>query len=61
MDVADPLCMTYRLQVYAARLTWRKEIYSMEDIRILTAGDSSLLIEFGHEINPEINRRSNRW
>ena len=29
----------------------------MEDIRILTAGDSSLLIEFGHEINPEINRK----
>ena len=29
----------------------------MEDIRILTAGDSSLLIEFGHEINPEINQK----
>lgn len=29
----------------------------MQNIRILTAGDSSLLIEFGKEINPEINRR----
>lgn len=29
----------------------------MPNIRILTAGDSSLLIEFGKEINPEINRR----
>lgn len=26
-------------------------------IRILTAGDSSLLVEFGKEISPEINRR----
>lgn len=29
----------------------------MPDIRILTAGDSALLIEFGKEINPETNRR----
>lgn len=29
----------------------------MPDIRILTAGDSALLIEFGNEINPETNRR----
>lgn len=28
-----------------------------ENIRILTAGDSSLLIEFGKEISPEINKR----
>ena len=26
-------------------------------IRILTAGDSSLLVEFGNEISPEINRK----
>lgn len=29
----------------------------MENIRILTAGDSSLLVEFGKEINPDINRK----
>ena len=29
----------------------------MQNIRILTAGYSSLLIEFGNEISPEINRR----
>lgn len=29
----------------------------MKDIKILTAGDSSLLIEFGSEINTEINRK----
>lgn len=29
----------------------------MQNIRILTAGDSSLLVEFGKEIHPEINRR----
>ncbi len=29
----------------------------MQKVRILTAGDSSLLIEFGKEISPEINRR----
>ena len=29
----------------------------MPDIRILTAGDSALLIEFGKEINPETNRK----
>ncbi len=29
----------------------------MQNIRILTAGDSSLLIEFGKEISPEINRK----
>lgn len=29
----------------------------MQDIRILTAGDSSLLVEFGKEISPEINRK----
>lgn len=29
----------------------------MQNIRFLTAGDSSLLIEFGDEISPEINRR----
>ena len=26
-------------------------------IRILTAGDSSLLVEFGKEISPDINRK----
>ena len=29
----------------------------MPDIRILTAGDSALLIEFGKEINLETNRK----
>ncbi len=29
----------------------------MQEIQILTAGDSAILIEFGKEINPEINRR----
>ena len=29
----------------------------MQDIRILTAGDSSILIEFGKEISPEINQK----
>ena len=29
----------------------------MQNIRILTAGDSSLLIEFGNEISPDINRK----
>jgi KipI family sensor histidine kinase inhibitor len=29
----------------------------MHKVRILTAGDSSLLVEFGHEISPEINRK----
>ena len=29
----------------------------MPDIRILTEGDSSVLVEFGKEINPEINRK----
>ena len=29
----------------------------MERVRILTAGDSSLMIEFGKEISPEINRK----
>ena len=29
----------------------------MPDIRILTAGDSALLIEFGKEINPETKRK----
>ena len=29
----------------------------MSEIRILTAGDSSLLIEFGKEISPDINKR----
>ena len=29
----------------------------MQNIRILTAGDSSILIEFGKEISPEINRK----
>ncbi len=29
----------------------------MQNIRILTAGDSSLLVEFGAEISPEINRK----
>ena len=27
----------------------------MPDIRILTEGDSSVLVEFGKEISPEIN------
>ena len=27
----------------------------MKDTKILTAGDSSLLIQFGQEISPEIN------
>ena len=29
----------------------------MQNIKILTAGDASLLIEFGKEISPEINRK----
>lgn len=29
----------------------------MQNVRILTAGDSSLLVEFGSEISPEINRK----
>ena len=29
----------------------------MPGIRILTEGDSSVLVEFGKEINPEINRK----
>ena len=29
----------------------------MSEISILTAGDSSLLIQFGNEISPEINQR----
>ena len=29
----------------------------MADTRILTAGDSALLVEFGKEINPEINQK----
>ncbi len=29
----------------------------MQNIKILTAGDSSLLVEFGREISPEINRK----
>lgn len=29
----------------------------MEEIKILTAGDSSLLIEFGQEISPKINQK----
>jgi KipI family sensor histidine kinase inhibitor len=29
----------------------------MQNIRILTEGDSSLLVEFGDEISPDINRR----
>ena len=36
----------------------RKEEQIMPDIRILTEGDSSVLVEFGKEISPEINRRS---
>ena len=33
----------------------RKEEQIMPDIRILTEGDSSVLVEFGKEISPEIN------
>lgn len=29
----------------------------MQNIKILTAGDASLLVEFGKEINPDINRK----
>ena len=29
----------------------------MEEIKIHTAGDSSVLIEFGQEISPEINAK----
>ncbi|MCD8249995.1 MAG: 5-oxoprolinase subunit PxpB [Lachnospiraceae bacterium] len=29
----------------------------MQNIKIVAAGDSSILIEFGNEINPEINRK----
>ena len=29
----------------------------MQNIKILTAGDASLLIEFGREISPEINAK----
>lgn len=35
----------------------RKEEQIMPDIRILTEGDSSVLVEFGKEISPEINRK----
>ena len=35
----------------------RPENLMQNNIRILTAGDSSLLIEFGKEISPEINRK----
>lgn len=43
-----------------SRRFWEKGVESediMQNIKILTAGDSSLLIEFGNEISPEINRR----
>ncbi len=33
----------------------------MQNIRILTAGDSSLLVEFGKKISPEINLDSRRF
>lgn len=39
----------------ALNLTDRRE--NMENIKILTAGDSSVLIEFGKEISPQINAR----
>ena len=29
----------------------------MQKIKFLAAGDSSILIEFGNEISPEINRK----
>ena len=29
----------------------------MQDVKILTAGDSSLLLQFGNAIDPEINAR----
>jgi KipI family sensor histidine kinase inhibitor len=32
-------------------------VISMQNIRILIEGDSSLLVEFGKEISPDINRR----
>ncbi len=35
----------------------RPENLMQNNIRILTAGDSSLLVEFGKEISPEINRK----
>ena len=35
----------------------RKEEQIMPDIRILTEGDSSVLVEFGKKISPEINRK----
>ena len=35
----------------------RKEEQIMPDIRIFTEGDSSVLVEFGKEISPEINRK----
>ena len=35
----------------------RKGEQIMPDIRILTEGDSSVLVEFGKEISPEINRK----
>ena len=39
----------------AKRLRIEEQI--MPDIRILTEGDSSVLVEFGKEISPEINRK----
>ena len=38
-----------------ALLSYQGEI--MPNIKILTAGDASLLIEFGKEISPEINAK----
>ncbi len=35
----------------------KKEILGMSEISIRTAGDSSLLIQFGNEISPEINQK----
>ena len=32
-------------------------MFFMEEIKIHTAGDSSVLIEFGQEISPEINAK----
>ena len=29
----------------------------MQNVKILIAGDASILVEFGKEINPEINRK----
>lgn len=53
MDSIDETCIPYLVSfLKGCRLRG-----SMEKAKILTAGDSSVLIEFGTEISPEINAR----